>query len=90
MKRVLLKNLAQYGRWTSFHLACLAAFLTGLFIASTAGELGPFTPLLVSLGVYAMLFAVIAEILLILRWAISFGCNMALGNESPAASMSDR
>lgn len=60
MKKTLgfLLNESQH---TAYHLASIALFMLGFFVALTATELGPFAPLLVSSGVYLVAFSVFLQ-----------------------------
>lgn len=66
-----MKNVCRYllcdTRFTSFHISACSFVLAGLFIASTASDLGPYAPLLVAFGIYAMLFALLLEAVFWLR-----------------------
>lgn len=62
MKTVLglLLNESRHG---TYHRASLALFLLGFFVACTATDLGPFAPLLVSGGVYLVVFSLLLQLL---------------------------
>jgi len=55
--------LLNESRHSSYHLASLAFFVLGFFVASTATNLGPFAPLLVSGGIYLVVFSVLLQLL---------------------------
>jgi cytochrome b subunit of formate dehydrogenase len=67
MKSTILKAFSNYSRWTTFHICMVATLLTGFLMAASAEELGAVGPMLVSLGVCAMLFAIIGELLFLIR-----------------------
>jgi hypothetical protein len=50
-------------RYTVFHIFSLAFFFFGFFVAITATELGPFAPILVSSGIYLVMFSVVLELM---------------------------
>jgi hypothetical protein len=53
--------LLHESRHTAYHLASIAVFTLGFFVALTATELGPFAPLLVSSGVYLVIFSLLLQ-----------------------------
>lgn len=63
----MLISLAEPGRYAVFHALTLACALTGGIVLLTAGDLGPLAPLLLAMGLYLTLFAVLAESALGLR-----------------------
>jgi hypothetical protein len=71
----LRAQLAGHGQFSAVHPFALASVATGLFAALTGAELGPFAPLVVSLGVYTMLFGLVLEVAVILRVAARSLCR---------------
>lgn len=66
MKKILF-FLCGDERHASFHTLCVGGVAFGLFIAFTAGELGPFAPLLISQGLYLTMFGLFLEAIFWLR-----------------------
>lgn len=62
MKNVL-GLLLNESRYSAYHLASVAVFLLGFFVALTATDLGPFAPLLVSSGIYLVAFSLLLQVL---------------------------
>ena len=48
-------------RYSVYHLASVALFLLGFFVTFTASDLGPFAPLLVSTGIYLVVFSLLLQ-----------------------------
>lgn len=76
MKKILIA-LGTEGRHFTFHCFAVAIALLGAFILSSAADMGPFMPLLVSAGIYIVVFAIALELVywlgigvrkLALRW----------------------
>lgn len=65
--RPALVALASPGSYAAFHAITLACALTGGFVLLTAGDLGPWAPLLLAMGMYSILFAAVAQLALALR-----------------------
>jgi hypothetical protein len=59
--KIVLGFLLNESRHTAYHLASIAVFMLGFFVALTATELGPFAPLLVSTGVYLVVFSMLLQ-----------------------------
>jgi hypothetical protein len=59
--KIVLGFLLNESRHTAYHLASIAVFMLGFFVALTATELGPFAPLLVSTGVYLVVFSLFLQ-----------------------------
>jgi hypothetical protein len=57
----LLARVATSSQYTAFHATAFAATATGCSILVTAGDLGPWAPMLLALGFYAIFFGVFAE-----------------------------
>jgi len=57
---------------TAFHALAVSGVITGGIVLVTAGDLGPWAPMLLALGLYLIVFCVLAEGLLALaagvRW----------------------
>lgn len=53
--------LLNESRYTAYHLTSIAVFMLGFFVALTSTELGPFAPLLVSTGVYLVVFSLFLQ-----------------------------
>jgi hypothetical protein len=66
-----LHLLSQPGERIQFHAFAIAFILTGVFMVLTASDLGAMGPLVISLGLYAMFFGVVAELLLGVRLLIA-------------------
>lgn len=66
MKKTLTFFL-QESRYTAFHIASIAFFIVGFFIAMTATELGPFAPMLVSAGIYVVIFSGVLQLVFWLK-----------------------
>jgi hypothetical protein len=64
----------------------LAAVATGLFIALTGADLGPMAPLVVSLGVYAMVFGLAVEMAIGLRLVLRWLCRRRDGQADEGQS----
>lgn len=62
MKKILT-FLLRDSRYSIFHIAAISFFVVGLFIAMTATELGAFAPVLVSSGIYLVVFSLVLELL---------------------------
>jgi hypothetical protein len=54
-------------RHSAYHLASLALFVLGFFVTFTATDLGPFAPLLVSSGIYLVMFSIVLQVLFWLK-----------------------
>jgi hypothetical protein len=46
-----------------FHTLTLATICTGIFVLLTAGDLGPFSPMLLCIGIYVIFFGLVAELI---------------------------
>lgn len=68
-----------------FHTFCIAVMLTGIFMVSTATDLGAMGPLVISLGIYSVIFAVLAELLLSIRLLVARLSSRALRIKAAAA-----
>jgi hypothetical protein len=66
-----LQRLAKAGRHTAFHASCGSIVLTGMIAIATAGDLGPYAPLLIAIGFYLVIFGALAELLLGARTVIA-------------------
>ncbi|OYU42659.1 MAG: hypothetical protein CFE44_22755 [Burkholderiales bacterium PBB4] len=60
-------SLTTYSQWTAFHSAMLSLLATGAFMVVSAAEMGAIGPILVSLGICVIFFALMSEGILILR-----------------------
>jgi hypothetical protein len=67
----LVQTAAQPGSHISFHSSCLASVATGTAVLLTAGELGPYAPMLLALGFYAIFFGLCAEAVFLTRLGIA-------------------
>lgn len=70
---------------TALHVLAAAAFGTAALMLTTGTDLGPFAPLIISLGIYLAVFALLIEAALLLRqgWAC-FGRWLERRNNRPA------
>jgi len=59
--KLLARLLHAECKHSSFHISALSCFMLGFFIAFTASEMGAFAPLLICLGVYLGIFALLIE-----------------------------
>ena len=66
-----LHHLSQPGERVQFHVCITALILTGVFMLWTAADLGAMAPLVISMGLYAIFFGILAEVLLGLRLLIA-------------------
>lgn len=66
-----LNHLSQPGERIQFHVCIATLILTGVFILWTAADLGAMAPLVISIGLYAIFFGILAEVLLGLRLLIA-------------------
>lgn len=82
----LRRGLALPGPFAVLHPIAFASLCTGLFAAVTGADLGPFAPLVVSFGVYLMLFGVALELAvamrLMLRWWARRASDQTAAGES--------
>lgn len=69
----LLTHLAS-GR-AEFHAVMVAAVVTGSVLAVSAGDLGPFAPILIALGICAVLFGLTGEALFFAGRCASWALN---------------
>jgi hypothetical protein len=67
----LRDRLAGPGQRTGFHAVFVAAIATGVGVLATAGDLGPYAPMLIALGIYAIVFGMAAEGVMLARWLIA-------------------
>lgn len=44
-----------------FHIFAIACFFLGFFISFTAADMGAFSPLLISIGIYVAVFSIFLE-----------------------------
>lgn len=58
-----IQFFAQETKFTTFHIFSIAFFLLGTFVVNTATELGAFAPLLISLGIYIGIFAIMLQLI---------------------------
>jgi hypothetical protein len=63
----LLLNDSRHG---TYHLVSIAVFVLGFFVCMTATDLGPFAPLLVSTGVYLVVFSGLLQLVFWLKAAL--------------------
>lgn len=63
--------LAEVGRHSGFHCCLLGVAGTGLAICLTAGDLGPFAPLLISQGIFLVFLALLIEVIWWLRIGVA-------------------
>lgn len=68
---ITLASLSQTGDRIQFHVFVIAFMLTGAFMVWTASDLGAMAPLVISMGIYAILFGALAEALLGIRLVIA-------------------
>lgn len=70
---------------TALHIQAAAAFGTAALMLTTGTDLGPFAPLIISLGIYLAVFAMLIEAALLLRqgWAC-FGRWLERRSNKPA------
>jgi hypothetical protein len=54
-------------RHSTYHLVSLAVFALGFFVTLTAADLGPFAPLLLSSGIYLVIFSMLLQIVFWLK-----------------------
>ena len=73
---------AEYTIWVVFHIAMFSAFLTGFFMAYTAGDLGPLAPVMISIGICVMLFSSLAEFLFLVRRVLASAARYYLNKSS--------
>ena len=66
-----LTFLSRPGDHIRYHTFFIALLLTGVFMVATASDLGVIAPLVISLGIYAIFFALAAELLLGLRFLMA-------------------
>lgn len=59
--KTVLGVILNDSRYSVYHLASVALFLLGFFVTFTAGDLGPFAPLLVSGGIYLVAFSLLLQ-----------------------------
>lgn len=57
----LLDVILNDSRYSVYHLGSIALFLLGFFVTFTASDLGPFAPLLVSTGIYLVVFSLLLQ-----------------------------
>lgn len=50
-------------QFTTFHIFSIAFFVLSTFIVYTANELGAFAPLLIAVGIYIGIFAIVLEVI---------------------------
>ena len=63
---------------TAFHAGSLAAIATGSAVLVTAGDLGPYAPMLLALGFYVVFFGLFAEAAFIARHLAAAGARRLL------------
>lgn len=68
----LLHRLAAPGMHTGLHVSSVAAIVTGCAVLVTAGDLGPFAPMLLACGLYLIFFGFTVEatfaLFALVRW----------------------
>ena len=81
----VLAFLSRPSAHLQFHALCIALMLTGSFMVSTATDLGAIGPLVISLGIYAVVFAALAELLLGIRLLVARLASRALRTKEATA-----
>lgn len=76
-----LRVASRPGRHTAFHATSLAAIATGACVLVTASDLGPYAPMLLALGFYAIFFGVFAEAAFLARKLIAAGARALLRSQ---------
>lgn len=82
MRRLLIA-LAEVGRYSAFHCFVIALAGTGAAICLTAGDLGPFAPLLISQGIFLVLLALLVEAFWWSRVAVAAAARRLLARTHP-------
>jgi len=62
-----LQTLLNGTRWSCFHVCMFGLTMTGLMLAFSAGDLGPFAPLLVAEGIALVFFSACCEFVFFAR-----------------------
>lgn len=81
-----LRNLLTESTFTVFHICMTGIFFTGVMVASSASDLGPFEPLLVAGGIIGCFFSVTCEILFVVR-ACALAVIKKIGKEKVCSSV---
>lgn len=79
----VLHYLSHTSQYIQFHAIVLALILTGTFMILTASDLGVMAPLVISLGIYIVIFGVLTEMLLGFRVLITRIANRILVKKIP-------
>lgn len=69
-----MKNIVGFflkdSRHSTYHLVSLAVFVLGFFVTLTATDLGPFAPLLLSSGIYLVMFSILLQVVFWLKMGL--------------------
>jgi hypothetical protein len=80
-----LYSLTAYSQWTTFHATMLSLLGTGAFMVFSAEEMGAIGPILLSLGICVIFFALMSECILTLRVLLKV-LIVRLASNNPDAS----
>jgi hypothetical protein len=82
----LLNRLFLKSNFVQFHVAAWALATTGVFMVATSSDLGVLAPLVISLGIYALVFALSLEVYLGLYQLLAFSVSRLFKNEIPTVA----
>lgn len=85
MKKLLVPFF-QKSNFVQLHIAAVALATTGIFMAVTASDLGVLAPLVISQGIYALIFALSLEVYLGIYILVVVSARKFLKNELSMAS----